>query len=345
MGKLFRFAIVSACVLAAVSCTLYDASTSDVKRYALVYGMTNYVVYDSSTDYNDPNLTYPSADAKSMAELLAGWGYTVKSRWVDAGSNVYVDGTAVGTLSDASAQAPSEDVLKSDMQAIGSQMDSNDLFYFYFSGHGTYDDSGSEYFIPYGGIVGEKISSGVYAGLNYYYANADTCVSDTELGNYLTTYIPTSKRVVTLDTCYSGGFIGDTLEVDIVADDTNTSSKKTSYSVSASTIASAIANYAGYTSYSSDGISPGKALVVSACGAGEYSTETDGYGHGVMTYFLLNTLSKADLNGDGSVTVLEWYSLAKAGVDEDWNSLSWVKYYGYCMEPRVSGGPVDYVLF
>jgi hypothetical protein len=324
------------CLLAAASCSLFDPSTAAVKRYALVYGMTNYVTYDNSVDVNNPNLTYPAKDAVSMTSLLETRGYVVKSRWVDENGAVWVDGAQVGSLAGDASGAPNEATLQADLASIGAPMGSNDVFLFYFSGHGTTDDAGThQYFVPYGGVV--KVDG-------YYTVNMDGCVSDAEMGAYLVKAIPSSRRVVILDTCYSGGFISNSLEVDTIPQDT-TSSAVISYSISSSTIAKAIANYAGYAPSSSSGIAPNVAQVISACGSAELSYEGASYGHGVMTYYLLNTVSGADLNGDGSVTALEWYSLVKAGIEEDWDGRGDIRASRETFLPHVSGGPVDFVVF
>ncbi len=81
---------------------------------------------------------------------------------------------------------------------------------------------------------------------------------------------------------------------------------------------------------------------MSAAGSGESSYEDPGYAHGVMTYFLLETAANGDLNDDGAVTVLEAFSLVKAGIEEDWNA----EYHSAAaFTPHISGGAVDFVLF
>jgi len=171
-----------------------------------------------------------------------------------------------------------------------------------------------------------------------YYGDEADSVRDDEMGTFLTESIATLRRVVILDTCNSGGFIGNTLEVDTTHPTTSTTWRP---GFSLSTIAKAIAAYATFTTTSSTGISPYQAQVLSAAGSGEYSYETSGYGHGVMTYFLLKTAAKGDLNGDGVVTVLEAFSLVKAGIEEDWNA----EHPMEAFTPHVSGGAVDFVLF
>jgi hypothetical protein len=60
-----------------------------------------------------------------------------------------------------------------------------------------------------------------------------------------------------------------------------------------------------------------------------------------MTYFLLKTAGDGDLNRDGDVTVLEAFSLVKAGIEVNWNAENPAEAF----TPHVSGGSVDFVLF
>jgi hypothetical protein len=175
---------------------------------------------------------------------------------------------------------------------------------------------------------------------NWYYGNPDTSIRDNELGTILGV-LGTPRKVVILDTCNSGGFIGNRVEVDITPS-TYTGGFPL---VTPVTIAQAIANYASFPT-SPNGISPyGGAMVLSAAGAGESCYEDPGYGHGVLSYFLLQTAQSADLNHDGRVTVGEAFSLVKAGIDKNWNSDPSVIGAQWTFEPHISGGPVDFVLF
>jgi hypothetical protein len=116
--------------------------------------------------------------------------------------------------------------------------------------------------------------------------------------------------------------------------------------VTPATLIEAISNYAAMQA-SPTGLSPYGAQVLSAAGRDELSYETPSLGHGVMTYFLLQGLqgSRADLDSDGHVTVLEAFAFAKAGIDNNWNSDSDVIAASATFEPHISGGPVDFVLF
>ncbi|OHD75349.1 MAG: hypothetical protein A2177_13895, partial [Spirochaetes bacterium RBG_13_68_11] len=312
-----------------LSCSLFDYSSVVTDRYALVYGVAMYAA--SAPAGVPPNLSCPALDAEDVAVMLAAAGYTVKSRWVDENGALYVDGILVGPVDPNVGEAPTKDNLQSDLASLSSLIGSTDEFVFYFSGHGMQNAGEThEFFVPYGGIAEGPPGS--------YYGDETASVRDDEMGTYLTESIGTPRRVVILDTCYSGGFIGNTLEVDTTPPTTSTAWRP---GFSLSTIAKAIAAYASFTTDSSMGISAYQAQVLSAAGSGEPCYEDTGYGHGVMTYYLLETAGNGDLNGDGAVTVLEAFSLVKAGIEEDWNT----EYPAAAFTPHISGGAVDFVLF
>jgi hypothetical protein len=316
------------CALLAVSCSLFDYSGVVTHRYALVYGVTRYATAAPSGSY--PNLSYPALDAQDVAAMLTAEGYAVKSRWVDDAGDVYVDGALVGPVDSNVASAPTRGNVQNDLAALAASIGPTDQFVLYFSGHGMQNaDATHEFFVPYGGIV--KI------GPDYYGDEAGS-VRDDELGGWLTSSIATPRRVVILDTCNSGGFIANTLEVDLTPDTTNPIFTPC---FSLSTIAKAISAYATFTTTSANGVSPYQALVLSAAGAGESSYDDAGHAHGAMTWYFLQTAASGDLNGDRLVTVLEAFSLVKAGIEENWNAA----YPADAFTPHVSGGPVDFVLF
>jgi hypothetical protein len=344
-------ALAAALVLAVASCSLFDYSGITPKKFAFVYGVSTYALGGVP---GSPNLDFPGLDARDVAAMLATAGYTVKSRWVDSAGFVWVDGLSsglkVGTIqadsngtpiSGAGAGdsiAPSKSEIKADLLAAAGSVGPNDIVVVYFSGHGMPDTlvppATHTYFIPYGGVM-ENNSS--FAGYPAY------SVRDDELGGMLATFA-TPRRVVILDTCNSGAFIGNRLEYDIVPP----AYKGWTALVTPDTIAQAIHDYAAFSA-SPTGASPyGEAMVIAAAGRDESSYETSSppfNGHGVMTSFLLQTAASADLNGDGRVTALEAFSLIKAGVDKNWNAEPFVKAAGQMFEPRVSGGPMDFVLF
>ena len=324
---------MSAALGVLAGCSMFDYSSMVSRKFALVYGVTMYV---AAAGPSSPNLGYPAADASAVAVMLGGQGYAVTSRWVDAAGRIFVDGSYTGlTINDSAVDpnAPSKAAIQADLASLAPQVGPNDVVVFYFSGHGMTDGQ-NEWFVPYGGVdpttgFGDKAAS----------------IEDTEFGGMLGV-LGTPRKVVILDTCNSGGFIGNTLEVDAVPP----SSGGGLHIVTPATIAKAIENYFTLQG-STGGISPyGGAMVVSAAGAAESCYETDTLGgktidHGVMTYYLLQAAGSGDLNKDGRTTALEAFSLVKAGIDTNWNGDPGVQAAGEEFEPRVSGGPVDFVIF
>jgi len=334
---------------------MFDYSGMVTHKYALVYGVTRYTM--ATVNGAIPNLSYPDADASAMVAVLQSNGYTVSSRWVSGNGHVWTNGTdtskVIGSLTATSQDgsmsvgagpgdidAPSKPNILSDIQALSGTIGPNDVLLIYFSGHGTQDTIAAptrEYFDPYGAVMND--------GTGSYYDFPAPSVRDDELGSAFNA-INTPRKVLILDTCNSGGFIGNTLEVDTTPQ-LYTGGPPL---VTPGTLIQAIANYSSMQS-SPTGLSPYGAQVLSAAGRDEssyeYSVLPDGtpLAHGVMTYFLLQGFqgSQADLNHDGRTTVLEAFAFVKAGIEKNWNP-----YYlaaNQAFEPHISGGPVDFVLF
>ncbi len=278
------------------------------RKFAILFGINTY-------PFN--NLSYPVADATSMQAMLV--------------SNSFASGDVILRTEGAATKAQ----LQADLATVAASMTSSDLFVFYYSGHGTvYPVNGvdAEWILPSGSIGG----GGVFVPAN--------AISDAELGALLDV-LPTTRRVVILDSCNSGGLIGDGLEADTVAP---VLAGNTVFDgvVTIGTVFQAIVNYASFTTSDNGGVSPYNALTIAAAGADESSYESSSApysGHGVMTHFLLLAPESGDLDGDGYVTALEMFALAKAGIDTTWN-VAW-KGSSYVFSPHVSGGPIDLVLF
>jgi hypothetical protein len=349
MSRALRLTAAALLVIAAVSCSLFDALPGAGSRYALVYGITRYTM-GALPDAN-PNLRYPDADASGMAALLASRGYTVRSRWVDGSGMVYRDGSAAGTVGSptatgnpvvitdggSSAEAPTKDVIEQDIRDLAVQAGPNDTVVIYFSGHGMMDTysppSSHQWIIPYQGVAW-------FPGQGAYLGYPDTSIRDNELTDLLAS-VPTRKVMLLLDTCNSGGFIGNAIDVDVIPPVYTGSTP----AVTAVVLKAAMDNYASAAA-SLTGLAPTTASVLAAAGRDEASYEADApYAHGIMTYYLLKAADSADLNKDGVVTLLETYAFVKAGIDADWNSDSGVRNAGETFAPHVSGGPVDFVLF
>lgn len=288
------FPLAAAALLLAAGCSF----EIDYDRYAVLYGVNDYFVagYDLVSAKND---------ADAMETLLLAQGYSVTKR---------TDGATDRTN------------LQTDLAAAAAAVTEDDLFLFYFSGHGGSDildqteppgaDSNDEYI---------ELSDG----------NSDEHLFDDELADMLAA-IPCLKKVVILDSCHSGGFIGNTLEVDGIppAYDGDTDGWLAS-------LGPAVSLYANFDGQGFD-IPPSEAMVIAASGEQEVAWSEVGV-HGILTTFLLQTPQYGDRNRDGYVTVTEAYDYIRRGIETSWNPLSddadWV------YSPHVSGGPVDFLLF
>jgi hypothetical protein len=139
--------------------------------------------------------------------------------------------------------------------------------------------------------------------------------------------IPSRQKVVIIDACNSGGFIGDSPDVD------------TGGSTPAYSTGDAFSKY--FANAGAGDIAYTEAIVISAAGERELSYEVAGYNHGVFTYFLLQTPSRADRNGDGFVTASEAYYFTKNAIQSNWNPRNPTESF----TPHISGGAMDFVLF
>ena len=303
-----------------VSCT---QNINLPKSYAMVYGISKYI--DSYNEGEYPNLTYSNDDADSVSSMLEDKGYTVMTR---------------------TDSAASKDQFLADVDTINSEIGAGDLFIFYYSGHGAQSrdlepssrgvepldrDSDDEWIFLYGSIA--------VSGSSLILDKSKT-FNDDELGQTLKT-INTSRKVVIIDSCNSGGFIGNILEIDRVPQDFTGKINI----LNADVLKEAITFYADYSKNNSDppDISPLNALVISASGESEVTYESSSLGHGLLTYFFLDTPKDADLNKDGYVTVLESFAYIQAAINVNWNT-----YYlntDFAFSPHISGGTVDFVLF
>jgi uncharacterized caspase-like protein len=202
---------------------------------------------------------------------------------------------------------------------------------FYFSGHGGQPVTGSE------GVSSDRYDEYIFLYDSDDSLNLGLTYSDDQLVGAFAP-IPARRKVIILDSCNSGGFIGNELE----ADGEPSALVEGSESF-AELAARAIRLYANFDESTAD-IPPWEAIVLSAAGEREFSYEYDlPYSHGVFTYYLLKAEREADANRDGWVTVTEAFAYTQKMIYRDWN-------YGYgfpsaVFSPHVSGGPVDYVLF
>jgi hypothetical protein len=199
------------------------------------------------------------------------------------------------------SEATSEQ-LESDIESL-SGIGKDGFFLFYFSGHGV-SQGGSQYIVFHDGAY----------------------VSDNDLMR-LISRVPSRQKVVIIDACNSGGFIGDSPGVD---------------TENSSLVFSAPEAFSKYFANIQAGdIAYTEAIVITAAGEQDLSWEADAYGHGIFTYFLLQTPGRADRNGDGCVTASEAYYFTQSAVVNNWNS----RQPGRSFYPHISGGAMDFVLF
>lgn len=292
----------------------------DYDKYAIVFGVAE---YDPAWGTDPPNLKYTDDDAWAMENLLNQQGFEVTP---------YTRVDSAATLAQ----------LQADFAVIASKATSDDLFLFYYSGHGGQiapslpgdsetapnSDSKDEWIFLYDSFKSTLPSPD--------YTDLTKTINDDELAVLLRT-IPCVRKIVIIDACNSGGFIGNVLEKDGIQADFSSGSDGVFANLS-----DAIYLYTNFDGYKSD-ISPADALVIAASGEREESFEGL-YDHGIMTYFLLESATKADMNGDDYITVSESYYYIYKSINANWNYTLNAQLYDVFF-PHVSGGPIDYILF
>ena len=80
-------------------------------------------------------------------------------------------------------------------------------------------------------------------------------------------------------------------------------------------------------------------IILSAAGSAELSWESGIYGHGIFTYYLLESAESGDKDMDGNVTVSEAYAYAESAIQSEWNP----RHTAFL--PHLSAGSRDIVLF
>lgn len=308
-------ALVLIAGIAATSCTQNAAITSS--RYALVYGVSTYVstvdegkyAYYYNGDGYYRNLTYSDNDAVDVAALMKAQGWNVRSR-------------VKGTSDDTTDDKPTKAQMKADIATVATEADPNSTVLFFFSGHGTQDEDGNSYIIPYEGYTDSSSPS---------FTSYDNCVSPSDLSSMLET-LPTKNIIVIFDSCYSGGFVDSGSAID---------SSPSSYAAmqSYSAFSTAMANFGSLLVANAAASGSKTPIVISAAGSDEYSY--DGSGNGVFTGYLLDSATSGD-DDDGYITTTEVYAYtAKKIKAYDENN----SYSIYPFLPHLSGGTRDLVLF
>jgi hypothetical protein len=253
------FAIVIPTAAAGVhTITVSDSTISAAANFAVLHGpkpAQDWAVIVGISEYHDlNNLQYAHLDAQDIYNRLTGSG------WQPANIQLLTN-----------SQATKADIQNA-INWMGTHAASQDLCLFFFSGHGTYGpdvapidetDGYDEYFCPYDSLTYESE------------------IRDDELDAWMSPI--TARKVVILDTCYSGGFI-----------------KSAQYAVkSASDISSIVFNSELADGFAKD-VNKSGFVVLSASDYNETSSEYPALQNGVFTYYLNEGLgSPADVNGNG----------------------------------------------
>lgn len=260
-------ALLALCILTSVFASslsvVHSAPTPITEYWAVICGISDYK-YISDLNYCDDDVN----DMYNTLVNLQGWKEDHIIKLID---------------SDASKL----DIINAISQ-IDYLDDSDDVFLFFFSGHGTHGpdlspldetDGFDEYICPWNSLPDS-------------YEND---IRDDEFDEILD-YPDSSKKVIILDTCYSGGFL-KTLEMNIKA-------KPDVASVTLEDSFDKDLNKAGY-------------IVLTACDDDELSAEYASLQNGVFTYYLVEGMGSgfpADSDVDGRVSGEEAFHYANPRV-------------------------------
>ncbi len=307
-----------AVILSAAACKI---NPTPPDRYALVYGISAYQDNSSIS-----NLNYTDDDARAVAEMLHSKGFEVHLRINnESGSYPYA----------ADVDAATKQQFINDITSFAGGLGSSDLLLVYFSGHGAQGlngNTGDE----------DQFSDAQDEYIVFYpddgQSEAEFLVSDTEFFSYLRQSAP-QKRVIMIDACNSGGFIGSEYDYDALPGDYSTSNSRSGDIMSSSLDA--------FFNPNTGDIPSSEAIVITAAGEAEVSWEA--FGHGFLTFGFLYSAEYGDYDKNGYIDTGEVYRYTRSYIENNWNPLG----ESYSEEdkaefqfmPHISGGPVDYILF
>ena len=313
--------------------------------YALVYGVADYELQEVTS------LNYTDDDARDIADLLDRKGWEVRLRIDDGSEDSSPGGMRVKNTAPASL-----DQLKKDITDLAAAAPKGSRFLFYFAGHGNQasgkageepngGDANQEWLFFYGENPLELSSSGITSReLSWNASWEDVALQDDQLGTLLGR-LPEGMRMVVIDACNSGGFIGTSSSVDPHPQDYTGGGGN--YQLS-----SAIEAYLNYSDGGGADILSREALVAAAAGEREESLEdhplrqetsqAPKFEHGLFTYGFLEAVSQGDANNDGWITLGEAADYAAEVVKNFQNNFLASESY---FLPRLSGSGVDYILF
>jgi len=307
------FLIILTAAMLLGSCRL--PVTFEKGRYALVIGISD---YQTAKD-----LTYPAADAASMKDLLEMQGWTVD----------------ILTNSGATKSA-----IKAKIESFFKNREKDALSLVYYSGHGTLSSQeANNHLANYGdfdnfeGDIGEAWLAPYDINLTSWTGG----ISPAEMNQWMSDYINSRNRIFIADSCHSGGFVKSGESIDELGQNYYGDGNG---KIGLSALA-AIPNFSELMTHNAEASGTLAPISISAAGAEEYSYDgTASMGHGVFTYFLLQSAYAGDANGDGFVSCTEAYTFAARAIEEKWNSTT-AHRWSDAFYPHISGGMRDLVLF
>lgn len=230
---------------------------SKPKLHVLVIGINQYL----NPKYQ---LNYALPDAKAVRDQLQN------------SSSALFESVEVKTLFEADATKAK---ITQAFQELSTQVREQDIFLFYYAGHGTMSDVTQEFY-----IVPQDVTQlyGNDAILN------DKAFSATDLKK-MSVSINAQKQVFILDACHSAGALG-----------------------AAATRGAAEERAIGQLARSTG------TFWLTAAGSDQFATEFEQLGHGVFTYSLLEILQGKDISSsaDGTITIRELSSYVEQRVPE-----------------------------
>jgi len=242
--------------LVLILCSLASTPTQIEAPYAIIVGVNNYI------DQNVGDLKFCIADAQDIMNTLLN--STIWSRE----NIVYLPDATKTDIENA-------------IEYVREKIVPDSLILFYFSGHGNLSLDGSHAYICPADSIGSVTS----------FAND---IEDDELERWLDG-IPTSRRCVILDTCYSGAFIKKPPPDLIIK----------TYLKKGQKITTALAGTGFFVKLSKAGY-----VLLTACDDNEYSYEHPDLKNGVFTYYLdegFNLPYEVDLNSNQEISAEESY--------------------------------------
>ena len=323
LRHLLYFALLLGAILLSLATTACKLNPTPPNRYALVYGVGKY------DNVGFSNLGSTVDDAESVAQVLENKGYTVHLR-LDEGT-------------DSNNKAATIAQFKDDIQNIASGLGKNDLLIIYFSGHG-----GQGIYLPSSGDE-DHFSEPNDEFIVFYpksgEAYSDYIFSDTDFYSEIK-QVPAKKKVVLLDSCNSGGFIGQEYSFDALSPEYVTTDEYRD-NIFGSTLNS-------FFNPKTGDIPPTDAIVITAAGETEVSWEAGG--HGFLTHGFLHAVKYGDYDNNNYIDTGELYRYTRHFIESYWNqqwenieyeNINGEIYYRSDLQfmPHISGGPVDYILF